>query len=72
MSCRLLVSPYAYTLIRLFCRSRSERRLSIVYCGTDLNLPLSAIAFTLVLVFLRLRKPHIESYAAAFLAVDWM
>ncbi|TBU22577.1 MFS general substrate transporter [Dichomitus squalens] len=38
----------------------------------DLNLPLCVIAFVLVLVFLRLRKPHIESYAEAFLTLDWV
>ena len=38
----------------------------------DLNLPLCAIAFVVVLVFLRLRRPPVESYRAAFFAVDWM
>ncbi len=39
---------------------------------TDLNLPLCALAFGVCLVFLRLRKPSIESYTAAFFAIDWM
>ncbi|KAI0332877.1 Mfs1.1 [Cubamyces sp. BRFM 1775] len=37
-----------------------------------LNLPLCGLAFAVVLVFLRLRKPPIESYKKAFLAVDWI
>ncbi|KAI0642525.1 major facilitator superfamily domain-containing protein [Trametes meyenii] len=37
-----------------------------------LNLPLCGLAFAVVLVFLRLRKPPIESYKKTFLAVDWI
>ncbi|KAI8976648.1 Mfs1.1 [Trametes punicea] len=37
-----------------------------------LNLPLCGLAFVVVFVFLRLRKPPIESYKKAFLAVDWI
>ncbi|KAH9886043.1 Mfs1.1 [Cubamyces lactineus] len=37
-----------------------------------LNLPLCGLAFAVVLIFLRLRKPPIESYKKAFLAVDWI
>ncbi|KAI0739191.1 Mfs1.1 [Daedaleopsis nitida] len=37
-----------------------------------LNLPLCAIAFIVCLLFLRLRKPTIESYSAAFMAIDWV
>ncbi|TFK91205.1 iron permease [Polyporus arcularius HHB13444] len=37
-----------------------------------LNLPLCGIAFAVCLVFLRLRKPPIESYSKAFFAIDWI
>ncbi|RPD53173.1 Mfs1.1 [Lentinus tigrinus ALCF2SS1-6] len=37
-----------------------------------LNLPLCGIAFGVCLVFLRLRKPPIESYSKAFFAIDWI
>ncbi|KAL1946346.1 hypothetical protein VTO73DRAFT_15473 [Trametes versicolor] len=37
-----------------------------------LNLPLCGIAFGIVLLFLRLRKPQIENYASAFFAMDWI
>ncbi|KAI0720826.1 major facilitator superfamily domain-containing protein [Cerioporus squamosus] len=37
-----------------------------------INLPLCGIAFAVCLVFLRLRKPPIESYSKAFFAIDWI
>ncbi|KAI0764529.1 iron permease [Trametes elegans] len=37
-----------------------------------INLPLCGIAFAIVLVFLRLRKPKVDSYSAAFKAMDWV
>ncbi|OSC96590.1 Mfs1.1 [Trametes coccinea BRFM310] len=37
-----------------------------------LNLPLCAIAFVVVFLFLHLRKPPVESYKEAFLSVDWI
>ncbi|KAI9066853.1 Mfs1.1 [Trametes sanguinea] len=37
-----------------------------------MNLPLCAIAFVVVLLFLHLRKPPVESYRQAFLSVDWI
>lgn len=44
----------------------------MTYCYADINLPLCALAFTVVLIFLRLRKPPIESYKKVFFSVDWM
>ncbi|CDO76935.1 hypothetical protein BN946_scf185006.g17 [Trametes cinnabarina] len=37
-----------------------------------LNLPLCAIAFVVVFLFLHLRKPPVESYKHAFLSLDWI
>ncbi|KAI0657015.1 iron permease [Cubamyces menziesii] len=37
-----------------------------------LNLPLCGIAFGIVLLFLRLRKPPVESYLAAVKSMDWI
>ncbi|KAI0716366.1 iron permease [Earliella scabrosa] len=37
-----------------------------------LNLPLCGIAFAVCLVFLKLRKPKLESYRDAFFAIDWI
>ncbi|KAL1946355.1 hypothetical protein VTO73DRAFT_15482 [Trametes versicolor] len=37
-----------------------------------LNLPLCAIAFTIVLLFLHLRKPPVQSFTSAFMAMDWI
>ncbi|KAH9848348.1 iron permease [Lenzites betulinus] len=37
-----------------------------------INLPLCGISFGIVLLFLRLRKPRIEGYAATFFAMDWI
>lgn len=44
----------------------------MTYRYADINLPLCALAFTVVLIFLRLRKPPIESYKKVFFSVDWM
>lgn len=44
----------------------------MTYRYVDINLPLCALAFTVVLIFLRLRKPPIESYKKVFFSVDWM
>lgn len=44
----------------------------MTYHCADINLPLCALAFTVVLIFLRLRKPPIESYKKVFFSVDWM
>lgn len=51
-------------------RNLSEVVLNPSY--SDLNLPLCGIAFGIVLLFLRLRKPPVESYLAAVKSMDWM
>ncbi|KAI0676596.1 major facilitator superfamily domain-containing protein [Trametes maxima] len=52
--------------------SSTDRRLPGANIESDLNLPLCALAFAVVLAFLRLRKPPLESYKQTFLAVDWI
>ncbi|KAJ8454776.1 hypothetical protein ONZ51_g12836 [Trametes cubensis] len=38
----------------------------------DLNLPLCGIAFGIVFLFLRLRKPPVQSYVASVKSMDWI
>ncbi|KAI0630968.1 iron permease [Trametes polyzona] len=37
-----------------------------------LNLPLCVVAFAIVLFFLRLRKPTVQSFTNTFMAMDWI
>ena len=64
----LYVSEYATTGVNI----KRDRRGVIDSRCADLNLPLCGIAFGIVFLFLRLRKPPVQSYVASVKSMDWM
>ncbi|KAJ8464053.1 hypothetical protein ONZ51_g9846 [Trametes cubensis] len=64
----LYVSEYATTGVNI----KRDRRGVIDSRCADLNLPLCGIAFGIVFLFLRLRKPPVQSYVASVKSMDWI